>query len=404
MAGPAPTTALRTEQVTIPAGHPWSRIPWIGGAVGIVGLLASLALASSDPKQFYFSWLVAFLFFLGLALGCLYFVLIHYATQAGWGVVVRRIAENFAATLPVFILLFVPILFGMQQLFPWSVPGAGEKDAMLAAKAPYLNASFFYLRAVVCFVCWSLIATYYARSSAAQDRTGDLSISRRLRKLSGPAIIVLALTQTIASIDWIMSLEPHWYSTIFGVYFFAGSIMACTALLAIVAVAMQRAGFLRDVVTREHLHDLGKLLFTFMVFWTYIAFSQFFLIWYANIPEETIWYKIRLDGSWKPVSAFLALGHFVIPFFFLMSRHIKRGAATLVVGASWMIAMHLLDVYWLVMPALHEHGLSIRLLDLTTFLAVGGFFFGAAAWRTRRQAVVPIRDPRLRESLSFENA
>jgi hypothetical protein len=229
-------------------------------------------------------------------------------------------------------------------------------------------------------------------------------VSARLRRLAGPSIIVLGITQTFASIDWIMSLTPHWYSTMFGVYFFAGAFVGFIALLSVVAVAMQRAGLLDMVINAEHLHDVGKLLFAFTAFWAYIAFSQFFLIWYANIPEETIWYRARLTGSWQTVSMLLLVGHFIVPFFYLMGRSVKRRGLTLAAGGVWLLAMHFVDLYWLVMPTLHPDGVRVSLLDLAAFLAIGGCFVGAAGWLLRRQALVPLGDPRLPESLAFENA
>jgi hypothetical protein len=228
-------------------------------------------------------------------------------------------------------------------------------------------------------------------------------VSARLRRYAGPSIIVLALTQTFASVDWIMSLTPHWYSTMFGVYFFAGSFVGFIALLSVVAVAMRGAGLLDTIISAEHLHDVGKLLFAFTVFWTYIAFSQFFLVWYANLPEETIWYKARMEGSWLTVSIFLAAGHFVAPFFYLMGRAVKRKGATLAVGGAWLLAMHFLDLYWQVMPTLHPEGFRPSPLDAAAFVTIGGGFVAAASWLMRRQALVPLRDPRLAESLAFEN-
>ena len=395
--------ALRPEEVTIPAGHVWNRIPLIGAVCALLGVVACAILGPANPKQFFFSWLVSFLFFLSLALGALFFVLIQYAVQGGWGIVVRRVGETIFATLPVMAVLFLPVLLGLRDLYSWAVPGAAEHDALLQWKAPYLNVPFFLIRAAIYFGSWSVIAFLYYRGSSGQDVTGDPGVSARLRRLAGPAIIVLALTQTFASIDWIMSLTPHWYSTIFGVYFFAGSFVGFIALLSVVVVAMRQVGLLDTVITAEHLHDIGKLLFAFTAFWAYIAFSQFFLMWYANLPEETIWYKARLEGSWLPVSLLLMAGHFVIPFFFLMGRTVKRKGATLAVGGAWLLGMHFVDLYWQVMPTLHPEGLRPSLLDVAALLAVGGCFVAAASWLMRRQALVPLRDPRLAESLAFEN-
>jgi hypothetical protein len=395
--------ALRREQTAIPPGHSWNRIPAIGAACALLGAVACAILGPANPKQFFFSWLVSFLFFLSLALGALFFVLIQYATQGGWGIVVRRIGETVFATIPVMAALFVPLLFGLHDLYSWSVPGAAEHDALLRWKAPFLNVPFFLIRAALYFGFWSFIAVLYYRLSRGQDVTGDPGVSARLRRFAGPAIIVLAVTSTFASIDWIVSLTPHWYSTMFGVYFFAGSFVGFIALLSVVAAAMRGAGLLETVITPEHLQDLGKFLFAFTAFWAYIAFSQFFLIWYANLPEETIWFKARLEGSWEFVSLLLMAGHFGVPFFYLMGRAVKRRGWTLAIGGTWLLAMHFVDIYWQVMPTLHPEGLRPSVLDVAAFLAVGGCFVAAASWLMRQQALVPMRDPRLAESLAFEN-
>jgi len=396
--------ALRPEQVTLPAGHSWNRLPAIGAGVALVGVALCALLGSGNPKQFLFSWLVSFLFFLSLALGALFFVLMQYATQGGWGIVVRRLGETIFATLPVIAVLILPLLLGMHDLYTWSAPGAAEHDALLQWKAPYLNVPFFLIRAAIYFGSWSFIAILYYRSSRGQDETGDPAVSARLRRLAGPSIIVLALTQTFASIDWIASLTPHWYSTMFGVYFFAGSLVGYLAFISVVVVAMRSEGLLETVVTAEHLQDVGKFLFAFTAFWAYIGFCQFFLIWYANLPEETTWYKARIEGSWMAVSLLLMAGHFVVPFLYLMGRDVKRRGWSLAIGGGWLLAMHYIDLYWQVMPTLHPDGLSPSILDVAAFMAVGGCFVAAVSWLMRRQALVPLRDPRLAESLAFENA
>src|SRR5574338_242408 len=396
--------ALRPEQVAIPPGHSWNRLPAIGGAIALVGVAACAMLAPGNPKQLFFSWLVSLLFFLSLALGGLFFVLIQYAAQGGWGIVLRRIGETVFATIPAMAVLFLPLVLGLRDLYSWSVPGAAEHDALLRWKAPYLNVPFFLIRAAVYFGAWSLIAVFYYRVSRDQDGTGDAAPSARLRRLAGPAIIVLALTQSLASVDWIMSLTPHWYSTIFGVYFFSGAFVGFIALLSIVAPAMRRAGLLETVISTEHLHDVGKLLFGFTAFWAYIAFSQFLLIWYANLPEETIWYRARLEGSWMAVSLLLMLGHFAAPFFYLMGRPVKRKGWTLAIGGVWLLVMHFVDLYWQIMPTLHPEGVRVSVMDVAAFVAIGGCFVAAVTWLMRRQALVPLRDPRIAESLAFENA
>ena len=394
---------MTADQATIPPGHSWNRLPIAGAAAAVVGAIACAVLGAANPKQFFYSWLVSFLFFCSLALGGLFFVLIQYASQGGWGIVLRRIGETIFVTLPVMAVLFVPLLFGLHDLYEWSHHEAVERDALLRWKAPFLNVPFFLIRAGLYFVIWSVIAVMYYRGSRGQDVTGDPAVSARLRRLAGPALIVLALTQTFAAIDWIMSLTPHWYSTMFGVYFFAGSFVGFIALLSVVVVAMRSAGLLDTMISAEHLHDVGKFLFAFTAFWAYIAFSQFFLMWYANLPEETIWYKARIEGSWLRISILLMVGHFVAPFFYLMGRSVKRNGATLALGGVWLLFMHFVDLYWQVMPTLHPEGFRPSLLDAAAFVTVGGCFVAAAGWLMRRQALVPLRDPRLAESLAFEN-
>jgi hypothetical protein len=317
---------------------------------------------------------------------------------------VRRIGETVFATIPVMAALFLPLLLGLHDLYEWTHHEVVEQDALLQWKAPFLNIPFFLTRAAIYFACWSFIAVLYFRGSRGQDTSGDPAVSARLRRFAGPALIVLAITTTFAAIDWIMSLTPHWYSTMFGVYFFAGAFVGFIALLSVLASAMRQARLLDTVVTPEHLHDLGKFLFAFTAFWAYIAFSQWFLIWYANLTEETIWFKARLEGSWKMVSILLMVGHFGIPFFYLMGRAVKRTGSTLAIGGVWLLAMHFVDIYWQVMPTLHPEGVRVSVLDVAAFVTIGGIFVAAVSWLMRRQALVPLRDPTLAESIAFENA
>ncbi len=391
------------EEAQVRPGHWLHRLPWIGLGAGGVGLAGSLALGTGSPAQFAFSWLVAFAFFLSVALGCLFFVLALLASNARWGTVVRRVAEDVMATLPLFALLFVPIWTGREALFEWARAEEVAHDPLLQAKSAYLNTGFFLLRAIAYFGSWTLLALWFSRQSERQDVRGGGGLLKRMQTASAPALVVFGLTVTFASIDWLMSLHPHWYSTIFGVYFFSGSVVAGFAFLIVAMTVLQWAGLLRTLVHVEHFHDLGKLLFGFTIFWSYIAFSQYMLIWYANIPEETIWYLERMEGTWREASLLLAAGHFGIPFLYLMPRGIKRRKPFLLAGALWMLLMHLLDLYWIAMPVMHPRGIELSLLDATAFLAVGGFFAGALGWVLCRRALVPVRDPRLLESLAFEN-
>lgn len=384
------------------SGKALGRLTGIGAVLGVIGLGASLALAGGT-KQFYFSWLVAYMYFLSIALGALFFVLVHTVTRAAWGVTLRRVVENVMATLPVFALLFVPIWLGRHEIYEWMHAEAAAHNPIIQGKAAFLNEGFWFTRAIFYFVAWSVLATWFSTQSQKQDETGEERISARLRGAAPIGIVLFALTTTFATIDWMMSLEPMWYSTMIGVYFFSGAVVAILSFTLLLVHFAYAQGALRGVVTVEHLQDVAKLLFGFTIFWAYIAFSQYFLIWYANIPEETIYYMKRQVGSWQSAGMMLALGHFLVPFFFLMPRAVKRQSALLIVMAIWQLLMHFLDLHWCIMPNLHPEGMKLGLTDVAAFAAVGGIFLAALGWVSSRRALVPLRDPRLPESLSFEN-
>ncbi len=405
---------IEAREVSLPQGHPLGKLSLAAAGVGAVALAAAWGLGGA---RFYASYLTAYTTFLTVALGGLVFVLLQFVTRAGWSVTVRRLAEHVTGTLPLFLVLFVPVLVGMEELFPWYGFGAGGAgghggghDALLAHKQPWLNAGSFYLRAALYLVIWSALGWWLRRESIRQDREphrGDPAITKRLQIVSAPGLVVYGVTVTLASFDFVMSLDPHWYSTIFGVYLFSGALVSLLALLVVLAVALgRRRGPLAGVVTPEHYHDVGKLLFGFVVFWAYIAFSQFMLIWYGNIPEETAWFAHRLEHGWQPVTIALALGHFVVPFFYLLGRDVKRNRITLTAGATWLLVFHYVDIYWLVMPsaaATAGAGFQPHWLDLACLVGVGGLFAGVLGTLMSRPALVPVADPRLPEALSFEN-
>jgi len=388
----------------IPRDHPLRKAPWIALGSGLVLIVLASLLGRGEPGRVVASYLVSFCYFLSLSLGGLFFVLWQFATRSGWSVVVRRVAENIMGVLPSFIVLFVPIALGMHSLYHWSHADAVARDAILTHKAPYLNETFFLIRAGAYLLIWAVLAYFFRSTSVRQDETGAPDHTRTLQKVAPPSIIIFGVTVTFASFDWLMSLDPHWYSTIFGVYYFAGCLVGIMALLAVSLALLQRLGFLVREVTADHYQDIGKLLFAFSVFWSYIAFSQFMLIWYANIPEETVWYAHRWHGSWKAVSLLLIFGHFALPFFFLMSRHIKRRVGLLVTGALWLLAMHYVDLYWLVMPTFYAKGAPFGPIDVMIWLGLGLVCFGLVIRLALRSALLPVNDPRLPESLSFENS
>jgi hypothetical protein len=403
------TKSINVDDVKFTKDSVIAKLPVIGGIVGLAGIGGAYALGQEN-HQFYFSYLTAFAYFLSIALGGLFFVLIQFATRAGWSVVIRRIAEQVMGTLPIFVLLFIPVVFGMHDLYHWTHaelydPSSDKFDSILAGKQGYLNESFFLIRAGFYLIVWVALSQYFLKKSIAQDKSGDQTITAQLQKWSALGLALYALTQSFAAFDWLMSLDPHWYSTMYGVYFFAGSFVAIFAVLAIFMIGLSRpSGVLHGIATVEHRHDLGKLLFGFTVFWAYIAFSQYFLIWYANIPEETLFYAHRMESGWMKVSIFLMVGHFGVPFCLLMSRHMKRSRKALTALACWMLFMHYVDLYYLIIPNnLAAHGFHPSIVDLLAFVGVGGFFAAMLGWRLMRAAAVPVQDPRLPESLAFEN-
>ncbi len=394
---------LPPEEVTLPQSGRWASLSTLAGGVGLVLLVAAFALGWGDKERLLPSYLVGFMYWLTFALGGLFFVIVHYVVRSGWSVVVRRLAEHVMMTLPLFAVLFVPIALGIHDLYHWSHADAVAHDPILQHKQVWLNQGAFLFRAVVYLAIWCGFAYFLRRLSMRQDLSGDLDITRRLQRWSALGAVLFAITFNFAVFDWLMSLEPHWFSTVYGVYIFAGTAIAIYSFLILLSLALQRDGLLKGLVTEEHYHDMAKLLFAFIVFWAYIGFSQFMLIWYANIPEETIWFEMRWqDSSWQAFSIFLAAAHFGLPFLPLLWQPVKRHRKAMTVAALWMLLMHYADIYWQVMPTFHD---SFRpgLLDLLCWLGIGGLFLGVLGRLMQRRSLVPVGDPRLAESVAFES-
>jgi hypothetical protein len=296
-----------------------------------------------------------------------------------------------------------PMLAGSTDLYVWLDHARVEQDHMLHHKAAYLNLSFFSVRWVLYFGFWVWLSRRFFKLSVRQDEEGGSQISEALQRTSAPGMILFALTLTFCSIDLLMSLDATWFSTMFGVYYFAGCVLAGYSTLGLSLMWVQRQGCLRESVNQEHYHDIGKMMFAFIVFWAYIGFSQFMLIWYADIPEETHWYHWRFEGDWKVVSALLLGAHFVLPFFGLMSRHIKRNKRTLAFWAVWILVMHYVDLFWLVYPS-GQSEVPLALVDIACLVGLVALFLGLAARRARGVRLIPEGDPRLEDSLAFENA
>lgn len=376
-----------------------------GAVMAVVGLggAAVLALATSGLDRMLEAYLLSWSWFCTVSLGALFFVLLQHATRAGWSVVVRRVAEGVAWLLPLLGIAGIPILLGMHHLYHWSAPEAAH-DALIVAKHGWLNPTFFVIRFVLYFLVWTLLSRYYFKTSVAQDSTGSVDASVRMERWSYPGLVAFAVTINFAGFDLWMSLDPHWFSTIFGVYIFSGAVVGFLAMLPLLTGFLQHHGRLRRLVTVEHYHDMGKLLFAFVVFWAYIAFSQYMLIWYGNLPEETNWFLHRQTGQWVWVSLALLFGHFVVPFLYLISRRIKRRPRLLLAGALWVAVMHWLDLQWLIMPQFHPEHVPFGPYEVLTFVGLAGVVVLAVARRMAPHSLVPEGDPRLEESLAFENA
>ncbi|MEW4456357.1 quinol:cytochrome C oxidoreductase [Bremerella sp. JC817] len=416
MGGHHKPTITVTDDESIRISPAWQSLRVLGlfGGAGLLIVAWLIGKFSDSSSYFYFSYLTSFVYFLSISLGALFFVPIHHLTRAGWSVVVRRICElitqNLIPMAALFLIILLPVVFGSHSLFEWNNPELWNKDSshydqLIAHKSPYLNPTFFAIRAIIYFSAWICIARYFFLNSLAQDSNGDKQITLKMQKWSSLAVVTFALTVTFASFDWLMSLDPHWFSTIFGVYFFAGCALSFFAFLTLTVFLLQQSGKLEGIITKEHYHDLGKYTFGFTLFWAYIAFSQFLLIWYANIPEETGWYLRRQENGWAYVAIALIFGHFFIPFFGVMSRHIRRNKYALVCWALLILVMHYVDLYYVVMPQV-AHGTaapSFGLIDVCCIVGIGGVYISFLIWFATDKPLVPLKDPRLQESLALQN-
>ena len=381
------------------------RVFAVSAAVGVVGLAATVALglaAGDGLERFSYAYLVNFAYFLAITLGALFFVPLQYVTKASWSIVIRRLAEVMAATLPVMALLAIPVVLLDGRLYEWAVPALRD-DPLLAHKLAYLSPTWFTVRLAIYFAVWTWLAYTFWRGSVAQDASGDLKITRRLENLSGFALVIYALSVAAAAFDLLMSLDFAWFSTIFGVYYWAGGLVAFFAVLTLVTMGLQNTGRLTRIVSGEHFHDYGKLMFAFTFFWAYIAFSQYMLYWYANIPEETAWFLHRSREGWGKVGLAVLFAAFVLPFAGLISRYAKRNRPMMAFWACWIVVAQWLNLYWVVMPEFSEH-FVFGAIDVTAFLGVGGVWLATATRLAMGASLVPVRDPRLEESLRFENA
>jgi hypothetical protein len=376
-------------------------------AVGLIALAASGAGAFFAPAAFFRAYLFAYIFFAGLSLGCLAVVMLHHLTGGAWGIPIRRILESGTRTLPLMAILFLPIALGMKHLYSWSRPEEVARDALLQAKEAYLNVPFFLARAAFYFAVWIAIAYFVNRWSLEQDRAGSPALTRRLQLLSAGGLVAYGLTMTFASIDWVMSLEPHWFSTMYGVLYIAGQALNALAFVTAALVLMSGEKPFSDFVRPAHYHDLGKLLLAFVMFWSYVSFAQYLIIWAGNLPEEIPWYLRRLNGGWGWVGAALILLHFALPFLLLLPAGANRNSRILVGVAGLVVLMRFVDVYWLVRPVFTQASASaasarfqVHWLDLAASIGIGGVWLAVFLWQLEERPLLPVNDPEFVEALA----
>ncbi|HML18943.1 MAG TPA: hypothetical protein VK419_18050 [Bryobacteraceae bacterium] len=373
--------------------------------VGIAFSLLAIAGAVLDRTEFLRSYLFGFMVWTGMALGCLGILLLHHTVGGKWGMLIRRMCEAGARTLPYMLVLLIPVLVSLPTLYAWARPEMVAHDAAIQQKTAYLNVPFVLGRTIFYFVVWTFYGYKLSKLSADQDATGDAGLMGRMRAISAPGLVVFTLVTTFAFIDWIMSLEPDWFSTIYGAMFLIGQVLESFAFMIALVIILSRRPPIKDYLTRQHLHDLGNLMFAFMVLWAYLSFSQFLITWAGNLPDEIPWYLRRFRGGWGWVALAIVIFHFGAPFVLLLMRGVKRNAERLLAVCALLLVIRVVDVYWIVEPAFYNQQLHIHWTDFVAPLAVGGLWLALFFWQLKSRPLLPLRDPRLqgapRETVAF---
>jgi len=367
--------------------------------VGVVFTVLLIIGALIDRKQFFQAYLVGFIFWAGITVGSLALLMLQHLTGGTWGLVIRRVLEAATRTLPLIIILFVPIILGIKQLYPWTNAALMNTTPALQQKVKYLNPSFFLIRAAIYFAFWSLLALLLNWLSLEQDRTADKNIRKRLQIVSGPGLGLLIISITFTSVDWVMSLEPAWFSTIFGLLFVASWSLSALAFTIIVMSWLHKREPMIRVAQPAHFHDWGNLLLTLVMLWTYFAFSQYLIIWSGNLPEETTWYVARKHGGWGVIAIAIVILQFAFPFLVLLSRAAKRSSERLAWLAVLILLMRFVDAVWLIEPAFNQEQFHLSWMDAVAPIAMGGLWLAAFSWQLEKRALVPINDPQLEQAL-----
>ncbi len=390
------TQLTQTADVAIPELAGLQRRLFVAGGVGAAVSLVGLLV---DLRQFLQSYLMAYMLCLGVTLGCLALGMIHQLSGGAWGVVIRRPIGAATRVLPVMTLMFLPIALGMTRLYVWTNADLVAHDEVLQHKHLYLNIPFFLIRAAIYFLVWNGLSYLLNSWSLEQDRTADPRLARRMQILSGGGLVAYGVTITFASFDWMMSLEPHWFSTIYGVLIMGGQGLSALAFLIVALVWLSRRPPLDRIIVPAHFHDLGNLMLAFVMLWAYFSFSQYLIIWSGNLPAEIAWYLHRLQTGWRAVGLTLILCHFAAPFVVLLSRRVKRQPDLLIKVAVGVLIVRLIDLFWLIAPEFHQTGLSVSWMDIVVPLTFGSIWLGCFIWQMRGRAILPLHDPQFDEAL-----
>ena len=370
------------------------RVQKIAIFVGVAALIVSLFGFSTNAPHFWQSYLFAFIFWAGLTLGCLGVFFLHNVVGGNWGVAVRRLVEAGLQTLPLLVLFAIPIFFALGTLYKWTDAGYRAEHFAVGHKAAYLNPTWFIIRTLLYFAIWGFSGYRILAMANEHDRTGNPALFKRIKARSAPALLVFVLTTTLAFIDWIMSLEPDWYSTIYGWMYTVGQVLLTLSFLVAVLVLLSKREPFASFLTRQHYHDIGNLMLAFTMLWAYMSFAQFLIIWAENLPDEIPWYVRRFSGGWAYIAWTIAIFHFFVPFFLLLLRFVKKNPTRIRTLAVWIIIMHILDVFWIVEPAFRQRGLELYWTDLVTWIGLGGIWLAVFVWNLKSRPLLPSRDPR----------
>jgi hypothetical protein len=364
-----------------------STVIGLGGA----GLLLIGVVVS--PEQFFRSYLYGYMVWTGLAVGALGILLLHHLVSGAWGHIIQRIVEAAARTIPFMAILFLPLLGGMNVLYPWTREEVVRESHVLLHKTGYLNISFFAARVAVFFLLWTIAAYWLSGTSRQQDKTGDTALTRKMKLFSAPALVLFVITVTLASVDLLMSLEPEWYSTIYGMHTIVGMVLTALAFCVLLLNSLSERPPFAGLLTTRHSHHIGNMMFAFTILWAYMAFSQFLIIWSGNLPEDNFWYVRRMGGGWNLLAVVLLVGHFFVPFTLLLSRRRKRYLRNLSRVALLILAMRFLDYYWLISPAFYEEP-QLHWLDAVAPLGIGGIWMTVFLRQIAGHPLIPLHDPR----------